>query len=361
MSHPLLFSVLALLLLPACGDADAESAPAPLSASTPAAAPITEVRVELARLEASTAEIDIQVPAEVNGAREALLASATGGFVEKVYVREGETVKSGQALANIDQRSALARRDQAQAQAELAAAEVGRLETMGDLVSKQQLDQARTQLRLAESNHDLAKIAAERAVVRAPFAGVVSQVGLEQGEVVGPGTPVARLVEIDRVELSMSVADRDVVGLREGMPVSVRTDATSHTFTGTLMAVSPAADLQTRSFLVKALVDNPDRTLLPGMIARVSLHETLQENALLIPQDWLVTRMDGLGVFIAEGETARWRTVEPGRVVGDRVVITSGINPGDTLVITGHKDLMDGDTLLVARSGVCCTDGRVVF
>ncbi len=352
--------LLVLLTLVGCGQADAEVA-SEEAEPTRAAAPVTEVRVELARLETGVAEIDIQVPAEVSGAREALLASATGGFVERVYVQEGEAVKSGQALANIDQRSALARRDQAQAQAELAQAEVGRLETMGDLISPQQLDQARTQLQLAQSSYELAKIAAERAVVRAPFAGVVSQLSLEQGEVVGPGSPVARLVELDRVELSMSVADRDVVGLREGMAVSVRTDATSHTFSGTLMAISPAADLQTRSFLVKALVENPDRALLPGMIARVSLHETLQDNALVIPQDWMVTRMDGLGVFVAEGEIARWRPVQPGRVVGDQVVIDSGISAGDTLVITGHRSLMDGDRLLVARSGVCCTAGRVTF
>lgn len=361
MSPSVSLPLIVLLTLAGCGQADAEVAAGPKPEATRVAAPVTEVRVEIARLETGVAEIDIQVPAEVSGAREALLASATGGFVERVFVREGEVVKSGQALANIDQRSAIARRDQAQAQAELAQAEVGRLETMGDLVSKQQLDQARTQLRLAESSHDLAKIAAERSVVRAPFAGVVSQLSLEQGEVVGPGSPVARLVELDRVELSMSVADRDVVGLHEGMAVSVRTDATSRTFAGTLMAISPAADLQTRSFLVKALVENPDRALLPGMIARVSLQEILQENALVIPQDWLVTRMDGLGVFVAEGEIARWRPVQPGRVVGDRVVIESGIAPGETVVITGHRSLMDGDRLLVARSGVCCTAGRVIF
>lgn len=162
--------LLVLLTLVGCGQADAEVA-SEEAEPTRAAAPVTEVRVELARLETGVAEIDIQVPAEVSGAREALLASATGGFVERVYVQEGEAVKSGQALANIDQRSALARRDQAQAQAELAQAEVGRLETMGDLISPQQLDQARTQLQLAQSSYELAKIAAERAVVRAPFAG----------------------------------------------------------------------------------------------------------------------------------------------------------------------------------------------
>lgn len=356
-------AALALLFAPlACTSADADvKAPASPPPKVASADPTAEVRVELARLTPSEAQVQIQIPAEVRGARDALLASASGGFVEKVHVREGQEVKAGQILVSIDARSAAARKEQAEAQAQLAEAEVARLEQMGDLVSRQQLDQARTQQRLAKANLDLARIGAERAQVRAPFDGVVGQISLEPGEIVAPGSPVARVVELDRVELSLSVADRDVVGLREGMAVMVQADATAHSHRGTIQTISPAADLQTRTFLVKAIVENPERDLLPGMIARVNLAESLEGTALVIPQDWLVTRIDGIGVFVADGEIARWRPVKPGRVIGDRVVIDEGLQPDETIVTTGQRKLMDGDRLLVARSGVCCTAGRVVY
>lgn len=359
-SGPLLLLALALpAALSACGDAgaDAKGDVGPV----PAVAPAAEIRVEVARIGTTQATVDIAVPAEVQGARDALLASPTGGFVEKVFVEEGQEVKRGQAIAAIDRASAAARREQAAAQLDQARAEAQRVETLGDLASAQQRDQVQTQLRLAQAQDELAAIALQRSLVTAPFAGVVGQLGVEEGEIAGPGAPVARLVQLDQVELSMSVSDRDVVGLKAGMPVAVTTDAAAGLFTGTLSTISPAADLSTRAFVVKALVENPDRKLLPGMIARVSLAEVLATDAVVIPQDWLVTRLDGVGVFVAQEGVARWRPVTPGKVVHDQVVITQGLAAGETIVITGHRELADGDALLVARQGTCCTDGRVTF
>lgn len=357
---PLLLLALAMTgAFTACGDAGADVAAD--VGEIPALTDITQVRVEVAVIENSQATVDIAVPAEVKGARDALLAAPIGGFVEKVYVEEGQEVKKGQAIAAIDRSSAAARREQAAAQLDQARAEAQRVETMGDLASAQQRDQVQTQLRLAQAQDELAAINLQRSMVTAPFAGVVGQLGVEVGEIAGPGAPVARLIELDRVELSMSVSDRDVVGLKAGMPVTITTDAAAGLFTGTLSTISPAADLSTRAFLVKAVVENPDRQLLPGMIARVALAEVLATDAVVIPQDWLVTRLDGVGVFVSEDGVARWRPVTPGRVVHDQVVITQGLKAGETIVITGHRELADGDGLLIARQGTCCTGGRVVF
>lgn len=358
-SRPLLGLPLLLLLAPACGDADADVAEAaPATSEIPQA---SEIRVEVARLEASDALLQLAVPAEVVGSRDALLASTRGGYVERVHVDEGDQVRAGQGLISIDRATASAQRDQAEAQLELAQAELARLEKLGDLATPQQLQQAGTQVKLAQASFDLADIAFRRAMISAPFDGVVAQVAVEQGEYAAPGNPVARVVQLDPVELSMSVSDRDVVGLREGMTVAVQTDANAEIHTGTLQAVSPAADLKTRSWLVKATVDNPDYALLPGMIARVALAEVLASETVVIPQEWLVTRVHGVGVFVVEEGVARWRPVRAGRVVRDQVVIEDGLELGETIVVNGQRALADGDPLLVARSGVCCEDGRAVF
>ncbi|MCB9778278.1 MAG: efflux RND transporter periplasmic adaptor subunit [Alphaproteobacteria bacterium] len=355
----ILLSLAALTLLGGC-TAEAESEPlSPADVAAPPQAP--EVRVETARLQGSQALLDIAVPGEIRGSRDALLASPTGGFVEKVYVDEGDEVRAGQPIAAIDRRSATARKDQAQAQLDQARAELARIEKLGDLATAQQLDGAKTQVRLAEAQAELADVAWQRALVTAPFSGVVGQIGVEVGEVAGPGSPIARLVQLDPVEVTLSVADRDVVGLKAGMPVAVQTDANAGIFTGTLQAISPAADLSTRSFVVKASVENPDRALLPGMIARVALAEVLAKDAIVLPQEWLVTRIDGVGVYVVEEGVARWRPVTPGKIVHDQVVIESGLAPGETIVINGHRTLADGDPLLVAREGTCCEDGRAVF
>jgi len=358
-----------VLLLPACGgDADADIAADGASTIAAPAPEAPEVRVEIATLKASDAALDIMVPAEVKGAHDAVLASPNGGFVEKVYVSEGDAVHKGQPIAAIDRASATARRDQAQAQLSQSQGELARVEKLGDLASAQQLEGVQTQVKLAQAGADLAQVSWVRSLVVAPFAGVVGKVAVEEGEVVPPTGPVARVIALDPVELSLSVSDRDVVGLRPGMKITAQTDAASGEFVGTLMAISPAADLSTRSFVVKATVDNPDHRLLPGMIARVGLHEVLAQDAVVIPQDWLVTGREGVGVFLVDGTvveggtaTARWRTVTPGQIVHDLVVIDQGLSVGDTLVTVGHRSLADGDPLLIARSGTCCDDGRVTY
>lgn len=345
----------------ACGDADADQAPAEHPAAEVAVPDAPEVRVEVARLQGSQAMLQIAVPAEIVGSHDALLASPRGGFVEKVYVQEGDAVRRGQAIAAIDRATAGAQKDQAEAQLAQAQAELARLEKLGDLATEQQLLQGRTQVKLAQAAFDLAQIGWQRAMITAPFDGVVGQIAVEEGEIAQPAAPIARLVQLDPVEVMMSVSDRDVVGLREGMAVAVQTDANGEIFTGTLQAISPAADLKTRSWVVKATVDNPEHKLLPGMIARAAMAELLASDAVVVPQEWLVTRMSGVGVFVVEEGVARWRPVKAGSVIHDQVVIEDGLALGETIVITGHRALAEGDPLLIARSGVCCDNGRPVF
>ncbi|NOY26186.1 MAG: efflux RND transporter periplasmic adaptor subunit [Oligoflexia bacterium] len=365
---PLLLALpLALpLTLAACGQADADMVAAAsddsLVPTVPEAVPeANDVRVEVVKIEGSDATLDVTVPAEVKGARDALLASPTGGYVEKVYVSEGDAVRRGAKLVAIDRASATARKAQAAAHLAQAQSDLARIQKLGDTASDQQLTRTKTQVDLAQAAFDLASIAWQRALVTAPFDGVVVQIGVEVGEVAGPGSPLARLVQLDPVVVSMSVSDRDVVSLRTGMAVDVQTDANASALHGILDAIAPAADLKTRSFVVKASIPNPDHALLPGMVARVSISDKIATDAVVIPQEWLVTRIDGVGVFLVEDGVARWRPVHAGRVVHDQIVIDQGLSVGDTIVSTGQRSLVDGDALLVARSGTCCVQGRPSF
>jgi RND family efflux transporter MFP subunit len=145
------------------------------------------------------------------------------------------------------------------------------------------------------------------------------------------------------------------------MAASVRTDAQGGVLQGKLSHIEPAADLKTRSFIVEIEVPNPERKLLPGMIATAELTSSATLQRLVIPQDFLVTGLDAVGVFINEAGVARFRPVGLGQVVRNQVVVEKGLSPGDSIVITGQRDLAAGDKLIVARSGKCCTDGRVVF
>ena len=320
----------------------------------------SRMRVEVAVLGETTASLELSLTGEVEASRDARLASALGGYVERVNVADGDTVRSGQLIVAIDAEIYAAQRDQAAAQLDLATSELARLEKLGDLATPSQLHQARTQVALAEASQRQSDAQLRRARVTAPFSGVVAGLEVERGEVASPGAPLARVVTLDPITVSVAVSDRDIVSIRPGTQVQVTTSARGELFQGEITHVAPAADPRTRAFEVEARVANPDHLLLPGMIARVGVSSEIAAG-LVIPQEWIITRFDERGVFLARDGQAVWQPVELGEVVRDQVFVNRGLDDGARIIITGHRSLLDGDPILVAREGTCCTRGRVAF
>lgn len=318
-------------------------------------------RVEVAVVTASPATLDLSLSGEVEGVKDANLASALGGYVESVRVEDGDSVQSGQLLVAVDRQLYGAAYAQAEAQRDMAKTEYERLVKMGDGVSDSQRTQSETQVKVAEAQLRQASVRLQRASVVAPFAGVVSQVNVSPGEVAGPGTPVVRIVQLDPVHVVASVSDRDVVALREGQEATVTAAAIGQQLTGRVHRVSPVGSANTRSFEVEVEVANPDRVLLPGMVARVDL-QTDMGSAIVVPQDWVLSTAEGHGVYIDDGGVAAWRPVELGQVLRNQVIVQGGLAEGDRVISVGHREVLAGDPLLVAREGRCCTaGGRVDF
>ena len=151
------------------------------------------------------------------------------------------------------------------------------------------------------------------------------------------------------------------MALEIGMDAQIHLQAVATPFAGKVVNIAPVADADTRAFQVEVLVDNAERKLLPGMIARVDLGRDMPEESVLIPQDWVVTGLEEQGVFVVENSEAVWRPVVLGDVVRDQVVVSTGVAVGDRIVVAGHRSLSNGDKVLVAREGQCCESGRVAY
>ncbi len=348
-----------LLLAIACGDASAADEAPPAARVVPETPNARAVRVETATIQVSETALRVRLPGEVEGSRDALLGAALGGFVEAVSVAEGDEVRANATLVRVDAASHAARVAQARVEVDAAERELARAERLQGTIAEQQVDAARTRVDAAKAALQAAQIGVSRAVVRAPFAGVVAQVDVERGEIAAPGAPLVRVVQLDPVHVSLSVPDRDVVTLRPGMTAQIRAGAEPTPREGRVLRISPAADLRTRAFVVDVEVPNPDRKLLPGMIAQVEIVAEGAGRRVVLPSDVLVTRLGGNGVFVAREGVAAWRPLEIESVVRDQVIVSSGLAEGDEVVVVGHRELQEGDPLLVGRRGRCCTDGRV--
>lgn len=353
------------LLLSACTPASGESAATTTDSTggkTPAASEAGEIRVEVATVRKSRPTVSLVRPGEAEASREVRVATSMGGIVEKLYVDDGEMVSSGARIADIDRSVHGAQRAIAKVEHDDAQRELDRVSSMGGAVAAQRIDQAKTRLARAKAQLKLSDIQRSRTQLKAPFAGVLGQIPVERGAYVPPGGTVARLLQLDPIIISVSVSDRDVGSLTVGGRAMISTSGTPNLQEGRISFVAPASDLKTRTFRVEVELPNTTQTIRPGMIASVQFINEQAGERLVIPQDFLVTRIDENGVFVVDGSgVARWRPVRLGEVLRDQVVVLEGLEDGDEVVVVGHRALVDGDRLLIGRRGTCCEDGRIVY
>src|SRR4051812_16333149 len=285
------------------------------------------------------------------------------GQITKIEVAAGDRVRQGAPLMAID-----ARRQQAAVssqQAELAAAEAAvayarqqqqrnrELLTAG-AISQQQSEQTDTQLRTAEAN-----LAALQAQVRqqevqlrfftvtAPTAGVVGDVPVRVGNQVTPQTLLTTIDQNDTLEVNVSVPIERAAALKLGLPLQVwSSDGAQRVATTSISFVSPHADDQTQSVLVKGSVKNPEGALRAAQYVRARLIWKTAEG-LVVPVT-AVLRVNGqLFAFVAESAAggtliARQRPIKVGPIVGDSYPVLEGLKAGDRIVVSGAQKLADG-------------------
>jgi RND family efflux transporter MFP subunit len=307
-------------------------------------------RVEILNVQPKKQTLTLTLPGEVEGSRDALLSSATGGYVEKVLVQKGELVKRGTELAWVNKSIADAQLAQAEAQLKLANHDLKVVNSAGGSISKSRKVQAEAQQTIAEAQHTMASLQAERARMRAPFRGVVAAADLETGEVAAPGQPLLRLVNVDTVKISLSISDRDIKWVKPGVSATVYLDGGSKAIKAEVTRVTPAADLETRTFIAEIDVPNPERTLMPGMMATTAIESTSAGQSLVIPQYALLTRREGNGVFIVEDNRAVWRPLVVEALMGHELIVASGLQAGDQVIMKGHRELNHGEPVLVVKN-----------
>lgn len=371
LSHLGGLACLFALTLPGCGTPESAAAEEPRTTDPDKQPQLRGTRVEVAVIRPSRSGLTLRVPGEVEGMRDAQLASPQGGYIESISAHEGERVKKGQVLARVDSQTHSTRLIRAQVESKAASRELERTRALGDAVPTAELDAALDRQASAKAALRELQVAASRSVMTAPFSGVVVEVDAEVGEVAPPGQPLFRLVQLQPVRVSIALSDRDMDLARVGMPARVELAARSRVYLGKVVELSQAADLKTRSFEALVEIPNEDESLLPGMIAQVALTAGQEAESggdeggaapsLLISQDWLVTKPDGVGAFIASDGKAKWKDVKLGTVVRRQVEVLDGLSAGDALIIVGHRSLAEGDPILIHRNGTCCENGRAVF
>ena len=356
---PRCLMALAFALLAACGGqepaATAAAAPAPVVAVT---------TVQPARL-----QITQDLPGRVAPVRIAEIRPQVSGIVRRRLFEQGSEVRAGQALFQIDPAAFQAEVDTAAATLQRAEATLARARTQAerlqplmaaDAVSGQAMDdavaqQAQAAADVAQARASLARKQLDRqfARVTAPIAGRIDHALVTEGALVGSNdaTPMARLQQIDQVYLDLrrpaASADlaRDALQAPQAVTL-LRSDGEPDATQGRLLFAGETVDAGTGDRLLRVLVDNPRRTLLPGMFVRARVTRAVHAQALTVPQQ-AVVRVAGqpqLWLIDEQGQ-ARRRAVQLGELVDRRYHVLSGLAAGQQVVVEGMERLSEGATV----------------
>ncbi len=305
----------------------------------PGGTPITNVNGVVVITESFANSLSVSGSIEAN--EQVQLRSEISGLVTGIYFKEGSNVSKGQLLVKINDRELQAQLAQALTREKLSSETEFRAGALlkKEAISAEEYDVALADLRSLQSATQLIRAQLAKAQLRAPFSGKIGLRTVSEGEYLTPTTPIANLVNINPVKITFSVPEKYAGQIKLNSKISFTVAGSNKKYEAQVYAIEPSIDLSTRTLQLKARADNPRGDLLPGSFADITLPLSNVEDAILIPTEAIIPVLKGKKVFITDKGKAKEVMVETGTRTDKSVLITSGLNAGDTVLTTGMMSL----------------------
>jgi membrane fusion protein (multidrug efflux system) len=323
-----IFSIFILLsLFSACKDK-------PAVAQKKAAGP-TIVDALVARAQPITNTIEVNGTVVANEFVE--LHPEASGRITYLNVPEGKRVEAGTVIARINDADLQAQVDKSKVQLELAQKTE---ERNRQLLAVNGINQSDYDASLNAVNGFRADIAYNQAlldktILKAPFSGTIGLRQVSLGAYVSPATVIATLLQLDRLKIDFTLPEEYGHILKTGGTVEVEMDASGSKSRkkARIIAIEPQVNQATRNLTVRAILENSNPN--PGAFVKVYVNAGMNKNAILIPTNSLIPEDKNNQVILVKNGTAQFVNVKTGLRLANNVEITSGIQPGDTVVVTG--------------------------
>ena len=344
--------------------AKATGAPAPSAAAsnTPAKPP----SVEMARVELSQLTDDARAVGSLRSRHGVVLRPEVAGRIRQLNFTDGQRVRKGQVLVQLDDQLPQAQIQQSRAELSIAMANHKRNQELvaQHFISQRSLDESSANLEVAQAKLALANAAAARLKIIAPFDGIAGIRQVNVGDYLKDGADIVNIEDIDAMFVDFRLPERFQSKLRHGQTALLDVDALpGRQYTARIQAIDPLIDANGRSVGIRGCIDNRQLQLRPGMFARVNTVFGVRDNARVIPEEAMVPQGGKQFVIkLLPGPTEQTRSTRRVEVkVGLRsigkVEIVEGLEPGDMVVTTGQQRVpRDGTTVTVvdfsgARAG----------
>ncbi len=289
----------------------------------------------------------------VAAVRGVVVAADLPGIVDRITFDSGKRVAAGDVLVQLDTRQEQAQLAAAEAQRDLARANLERMRSLKDqrIVAQAEYDQAEAQSKQAEASAGEIRATIGRKTIRAPFSGILGIRQVNLGQYLAGGTPIVELQSLNPVYVNFAVPQQQLTRIRPGTEVGVTPQNDGAEMRGRVTAIDSVVDENTRNVQVQATFGNPHGTLHPGMFVDARVVLGAGQDVVALPASAINYAPYGDSIFVVsdlkspKGATYRGvlqRFVKVGSTRGDQVAILSGVQPGEEVVTSGVFKLRPG-------------------
>jgi membrane fusion protein (multidrug efflux system) len=259
------------------------------------------------------------------------------GRVMSINFQEGALVRKGELLVKINDSELQAELKKLLLDEKLSQDDVYRKEKLLELkaVSQEELDIARSQLGVIQAQIELVRARLEKTGIYAPFSGRIGLRYVSPGGYISSSMLIARMQQTDPVKVEFNIPEKYITGIKTGMEITFSIAGSDSLFTGLIYAIETRIDPSTRAFTVRARCQNAGNILTPGAFAKVNIILEKIPDALVLPSDAFIPDIRGEKVFVIRNGKAVTAYVTTGVRTEREVQVVQGINPMDTVILTG--------------------------
>jgi len=283
-----------------------------------------------------------------------IASSEVGGRLLNVAVKEGQNVNKGQLIAKTDLESVDMQIAELEISLELAVTTYERQKRLWDqnIGSEMQYLQAKNNKERLEKSLEIIRHQLTKAKVYAPISGVVDHVFLKSGELAGPGAPIVQILNTRKVKVVADVPESYLNKIKKGDLVTVQFPAIDKEFQSRVTLIGRTINPSNRTFTVEIDLQNRDNMLKPNLLAVMFINDDAQEDVIVVPIELVQQEVSGRSfIFVkdenGEGAYAKKVIVETGASYDGNIIITSGLEGGEEMIVTGARGLANNEQIKI--------------
>lgn len=294
---------------------------------------------------------NIEVPGSLLPFEETQIRSEVGGRIVQLNIREGMQAQKGSLLVKLFDKDLQAQLRKLQVQLKISEKTEERNSELLKIngISQQDYDLAALDVENLKADMEAVTIAISKTEIRAPYTGNIGLRNVSLGAYISPTEIIATIRQVEQLKLEFSIPEKYAKEIAKGYTVKFKVDGGSQTHTATVIATENSVDQNTRTLKVKALVNKKHNELLAGTFAKVNLQLGMDSKALLVPTEALIPSARNKQVILLRGDSVKFMVVETGIRDSAYVQVVNGLQPGDTIIITGLMAIRPKSTVKITR------------